>query len=212
MRPLHEAYARDSSSEQFRKANFDVTSQSPADIQSVANEEIVLPDDTLQTITAMLRSAELEAGSAQTMDTEVNSASLLARGDRGDIRTRDGRTGKLSDHTSTDHFRAWQQISTLPNVGQSDRKRNQHDAKGTEICLECRMESGRSNIRVADNEIGIAETGHAAVLKPFRRLDTSRSTRGNGLGLSLASSIASYHHGTLGLKNLPEGLEVTIRF
>jgi signal transduction histidine kinase len=166
-----------------------VTSQSPADIQSAANKESVLPDDTLQTITAMLRSAELEAGSAQMMDPELNLTNFLEKIAEIYEPMMAGRRDFLIIRVQTISVCSNKSLRTqmLVNLIESAI---QHNASVTEIGLECRMESGRPTIRVADNGIGIPEAEHAAVLKPFRRLDASRSTRETGLGLSLASSIA----------------------
>ena len=186
-------------------------SQSPADVQKTANEAIALLDDTLQTFAAMLRIAELEAGGAHAMDSEVDLANLLMEIAEIYEPVMAERENSLIIRAQTVSVPGNKSLLTqmLANLIENAI---QHNANGIEICLECRMVSGRPIIRVTDNGIGIPQVEHAAVLKPFRRLDTSRSTRGNGLGLSLASSIASYHHGKLALKNLPEGLEVTIGF
>lgn len=58
-------------------------------------------------------------------------------------------------------------------------------------------------IRVADEGPGIAAEDHDKVLRPFYRLETSRNRDlgGSGLGLSIASSVAQAHGGTLTLSN-----------
>ncbi|MFF3209763.1 sensor histidine kinase [Streptomyces sp. NPDC002886] len=52
------------------------------------------------------------------------------------------------------------------------------------------------------------------LFEPFRRLDADRTTTaGNGLGLSIAASIAQAHHATLTARPGPEGgLTLTLRF
>ncbi|MCA8900410.1 MAG: HAMP domain-containing histidine kinase [Hyphomonas sp.] len=188
-----------------------VAGQGAADMQETANEAIVLLDDTLETFSAILQIAELEAGGARATDTEVDLASLLdeiaqiyepVAAERADELV-------LRRQPASVYGNKALLTQMLANLVENAIR---HNANGIQISLECGTEGGRGFVRVADNGSGIPDSELAAVLKPFRRLDTSRSTRGNGLGLSLASSIASYHRARLDLKNLPIGLEVTVWF
>lgn len=65
-------------------------------------------------------------------------------------------------------------------------------------------------ISVADNGPGIPSLDRERVLKRFVRLDTSRSTPGTGLGLSLVAAIAELHGGKIELNDNHPGLKVTI--
>ncbi len=67
------------------------------------------------------------------------------------------------------------------------------------------------SIWVSDNGIGIQEIDKDKVLERFVRLDTSRSLKGSGLGLNLASSAVKFHEGSLKLIDAkPSGLIVLI--
>ncbi|MNB97126.1 Sensor protein RstB [compost metagenome] len=59
--------------------------------------------------------------------------------------------------------------------------------------------AGKACLRVDDDGPGIAEADREKVLRPFTRLDDSRSrdTGGFGLGLAIAGRIAVRHHGEL---------------
>lgn len=61
---------------------------------------------------------------------------------------------------------------------------------------------------VADNGEGIPEGERAKVLKRFYRLDHSRTTNGNGLGLALVCAIAELHGIELQLHDNKPGLAV----
>jgi len=50
------------------------------------------------------------------------------------------------------------------------------------------------------------------VLERFVRLDHSRHTPGNGLGLSLVKAVSELHHGTLCFDDAKPGLIVTMQF
>ena len=66
-------------------------------------------------------------------------------------------------------------------------------------------------ITVADHGPGILEAERDAVLRRLYRLDRSRSTPGNGLGLAMVDAIVKLHHGRLELGDNGPGLKVVIR-
>ena len=188
-----------------------VAGQSSANMQKTASEAIVLLDDTLETFSAMLRIAELEAGGSRATDTEVDLANLLEEiaqiyepvaAERADILILQKQPVSVQGNKAL-------LTQMLANLIENAIR---HNSNGIQILLECGIEDGHTFVRVADSGSGIPEAELQTVLKPFRRLDTSRNSRGNGLGLSLISSIASYHHAKFDLKNLSKGLEATILF
>lgn len=65
---------------------------------------------------------------------------------------------------------------------------------------------------VADHGPGIPAEKRQAVVRRLYRLDRSRNTPGNGLGLSLVSAIAQRHGATLDLADNTPGLRATLRF
>ena len=67
-------------------------------------------------------------------------------------------------------------------------------------------------IKVADSGPGIPADSHDDVLERFVRLDQTRSTPGNGLGLSLVNAVAKLHGATLTLDDNAPGLIVTFTF
>jgi signal transduction histidine kinase len=67
-------------------------------------------------------------------------------------------------------------------------------------------------VEVADNGPGIPEDERGRVLEPFARLDATRSTPGNGLGLSLVAAVARLHGAELELGDNAPGLVVRLRF
>ena len=78
------------------------------------------------------------------------------------------------------------------------------------MSLEVASEGAR--ICVDDNGPGIPDRQLREVLKPFVRLETSRSkeTGGAGLGLSIAQSIIQAHGAELSLENKkPSGLRAS---
>jgi signal transduction histidine kinase len=68
------------------------------------------------------------------------------------------------------------------------------------------------SIAVADSGPGIPEADQDKVLERFVRLDQTRSTPGNGLGLSLVGAVAKLHGARLALEDHRPGLRVTLDF
>ena len=66
---------------------------------------------------------------------------------------------------------------------------------------------GRALIAVADCGPGIPEADRDSVFDRFVRLEPSRSTPGNGLGLSLVRAVARRHGGTVALADNRPGAQ-----
>lgn len=65
---------------------------------------------------------------------------------------------------------------------------------------------------VSDNGPGIPEAERETVFRRFYRLERSRTTPGNGLGLSAVAAIAELHGARIALSDARPGLRVTVRF
>jgi hypothetical protein len=87
-----------------------------------------------------------------------------------------------------------------------------YGASGGKVRLALDSDNGAPQIVVADHGPGIPEADRERVLERFVRLDASRTTPGNGLGLSLVSAIARLHSGLLVLEDNYPGLKVSLRF
>ena len=68
-----------------------------------------------------------------------------------------------------------------------------------------------SEVIIADRGIGIADEEKELVFRRFYRSDASRSTEGNGLGLSLVKAIIDLHQGSIALEDNHPGLRVQIK-
>ncbi len=81
-----------------------------------------------------------------------------------------------------------------------------------EIRLSVRQDNGRAALEVCDRGAGIPEAEREAVFGRFVRLEPSRSTPGNGLGLSLVRAAARLHDATVTLSDNAPGLKVRLEF
>lgn len=82
--------------------------------------------------------------------------------------------------------------------------------EGGEVKLYLTTEVERPVISVSDSGPGIKDDDQAKVFDRFYRAEESRTTPGNGLGLSLVAAVIMLHEGKIALKNLHPGLEIRI--
>jgi signal transduction histidine kinase len=78
------------------------------------------------------------------------------------------------------------------------------------ILIEARREGDTVLLSVTDRGPGIPEADRKHAVERFVRLDSSRSLPGSGLGLSLASAVATLHGGELRLSDAHPGLVATL--
>ncbi|MFT3672663.1 sensor histidine kinase [Aestuariivirga sp.] len=84
------------------------------------------------------------------------------------------------------------------------------EGEATTVTVTARAVDGKAVITVADQGHGIAVADRTRVLDRFVRLDESRNKPGNGLGLSLVSSVMKLHGGSLTLGDAEPGLLATL--
>lgn len=80
------------------------------------------------------------------------------------------------------------------------------------ITLSLHRDGRGWSLSVCDTGPGIPEADLSRVRERFVRLDRSRATAGNGLGLSLVDAIAALHGARLRLENTADGLCATLVF
>jgi signal transduction histidine kinase len=86
-----------------------------------------------------------------------------------------------------------------------------HTPAGTTIGVS--LSSARNpTLVVADNGRGIPESERARVFERFHRLEHSRTTPGTGLGLSIVAAIADLHGVEVALDSNNPGLRVRLKF
>jgi signal transduction histidine kinase len=79
-----------------------------------------------------------------------------------------------------------------------------------EILIEARREGDQVLLSVTDHGPGIPEGDRKHAVERFVRLEASRTLPGSGLGLSLASAVATLHGGELRLGDSHPGLIATL--
>ncbi len=169
-------------------------------------------DSILDTFGALLRIAQIEAGQSAATHSIVDLSALLtniaedfapAAEDRGQTLEADIRPGLK--------VKADRELLTQMVVNLLENALR-HAPPGTHITLNAAEQATGFAITVSDTGPGIPTTERENVLRPFYRLETSRTTEGSGLGFSLVAAITKLHGATLSLSDNGPGLRVAVLF
>jgi signal transduction histidine kinase len=87
-----------------------------------------------------------------------------------------------------------------------------HTPRGSTVTICASRSGGELVVSVVDDGPGIPENMREKVLQRFFRLETSRTTVGSGLGLSLANAIVKVHDARLELTDADPGLRAAVIF
>ena len=83
---------------------------------------------------------------------------------------------------------------------------------GGSIRIDLARLNGTGRLVIADSGPGIPEAARDKVFQRFFRLEQSRTTPGNGLGMSLVAAVVTLHRMSIRLENNRPGLRVVIDF
>ena len=180
--------------------------------EQAIDHAIVQVDGILDTFSALIRIAQIEAKTRRSafaqqclseIFTHVANAYEGVVTERGQVLVSriDANIGFVGDHSLL--------VQMLSNL-------IENAVRHTPIGARIEVALSRTGIDavgvIADSGLGIPDSERENVLKRFYRLDRSRSTPGNGLGLSLVAAIAELHDIKVKLGDNHPGLRATLRF
>jgi signal transduction histidine kinase len=87
-----------------------------------------------------------------------------------------------------------------------------HGRDGGKVTVEVAQDGGSAAISIADDGPGIPVNESHQVFKRFYRLERSRCTPGNGLGLSLVAAVARLHGARIEMADNAPGLRFRLLF
>ena len=181
------------------------------DYEALVEATITDTDAILRTFAALLRIAQVEAGTRRSGFAEVSLSQLCATIAEiyGAVAEDKGQqiTTSIAQNVST---RGDRELLTqlLANLVENAIR---HTPGGTRICLA--LEQDRSpRIVITDDGPGIPAGVRPHAFRRFFRGDPSRSTDGSGLGLSLVRAVAELHDIGIDLQDNNPGLRVVLSF
>jgi signal transduction histidine kinase len=192
---------------------------SEADYRAALERTIDESDGLIRTFNALLMIARAESGQARGNMDDFD-ASEVANGIHElyePLAEDDGMTLKVKTAPAPIHANRELISQALANLVENAIKYGKPLADGPVVSLEARqilIEALRDGdsvlLRVTDHGAGIPESERRHAVERFVRLDSSRSQPGSGLGLSLASAVATLHGGELRLGDANPGLVATL--
>jgi signal transduction histidine kinase len=182
------------------------------DYLAVVDQAISDTDAILKTFAALLRIAQIEAGTRKSAFSTVDLSGVFQSIVEAYGAVAEDRRQTLTAKIAPDiRVRGDRELLTQMLANLVDNAIG-HTPAGThiELALE-RRPAGPIGI-VADNGPGIPAEAREKVFRRFFRLERSRSTAGSGLGLSLVAAVADIHGIAITLADNEPGLEVLLDF
>jgi signal transduction histidine kinase len=180
--------------------------------QSLINETITDLDDVLRMFLSLTRISQIEATNQKIAFRKVNLLEIAtAVGDLFDAsaESKGGRVAVIGDKSiriSADRDLLFDAISNLVDNA------IKHGRDGGVVIVGVELKDGGAVLSIADDGPGIPPDEVQNVFKRFYRLERSRSTPGNGLGLSLVAAVVRLHGAHVALSDNKPGLKVELHF
>ena len=180
-----------------------------AALREVIADSVEDAENLLKTFNALLNIAQVESRAKDDFKHESLSAICDDLAELYDVMTEEG------EHSFEAHIERGLDImgnrqliaQAITNLLDNAVK---YTPSGGHITLSAEQRGENIHVSVGDNGHGIPPDKRDEVLKRFVRLDSARSTPGNGLGLSLVSAIVALHNGSLQLHDNKPGLRIEI--
>ena len=180
-----------------------------AALREVIADSVEDAENLLKTFNALLNIAQVESRAKDDFKHESLSAICDDLAELYDVMTEEG------EHSFAAHIERGLDImgnrqliaQAITNLLDNAVK---YTPSGGHITLTAVQRGENIHVSVGDNGHGIPPDKRDEVLKRFVRLDSARSTPGNGLGLSLVSAIVALHNGSLQLHDNKPGLRIEI--
>ena len=178
-------------------------------LREVIADSVEDAENLLKTFNALLNIAQVESRAKDDFKYESLSAICDDLAELYDVMTEEG------EHSFEAHIERGLDImgnrqliaQAITNLLDNAVK---YTPSGGHITLTAEQHGENIHVSVGDNGHGIPPDKRDDVLKRFVRLDSARSTPGNGLGLSLVSAIVALHNGSLQLHDNKPGLRIEI--
>jgi len=183
-----------------------------SDAEPVIEQSIAELDAILETFSALLRIAQIEAGARRAAFSDVSLGQIVSTVSEAYAPVAEDRSQRLEtviDRTLSVHGDRELLTQMVANLIENPIR---HCPAGVGITVELRQEGGRPVLCVADTGPGIPASERDKVFRRFYRLEASRTTPGSGLGLALVKAVADLHGAAVELSDNHPGLRVTVRF
>jgi signal transduction histidine kinase len=166
------------------------------------------------TFDALLRIAQIEAGArkARFVDLDVGRVVETIGEVYADVAEDDGKSLSTGIIPETEWYIHGDRDLLMQMLANLVENAMRHCPPGTAIELSVTRQGERVLVHVSDDGPGIPAQEREKVFQRLYRLETSRTTPGSGLGLSLVKAVADLHGATIALEDRDPGLGVVVGF
>ncbi|MGH8122420.1 MAG: sensor histidine kinase [Rudaea sp.] len=169
-------------------------------------------DAILQTFSALLRIAQVESGARKASFTRIDLSELLHTIAEVYQPAFEEKSQTLRERITPDLTVSGDRELLTQLFANLVENATRHCPSGAHVGLIATPGADGISVAVSDNGPGIPIGMREKVLQRFVRLDASRSTPGNGLGLSMAAAVVALHDAQLHMGDNVPGLRITILF
>jgi signal transduction histidine kinase len=169
-------------------------------------------DAILETFSAILRIAQIESGSRRAGFRRFDISDLIS-----DVAQSFAPTAEEQNHALLSEIKNGLQV-----VGDRELITQlaanlidnaiRHTPRGAKIWVRLSANDDTVFLEVCDNGLGVPRNERDKIFNRFYRGEASRTTLGNGLGLSLVSAVAGLHHATITVLDNEPGLKIRVGF
>ena len=197
------------------KQNLDETARGAAtidDMRSGILNATLQVDEILSTFSALLRIAQIEAGTRRAAFSPVDLSELttLLAGDYGAVA--DDRSQTIATEIEPLVWVEGDRDLLTQLIVNLVENAIRHTPDGSRIVVGLAKRQDDVTLTVADNGPGVPDAERERIFRRFYRLEQSRTTTGSGLGLSLVAAIAELHGASVTAHDNGPGLRIEIAF
>lgn len=185
---------------------------SSADHKATIEAAIAESDEILDTFSALLRIAQIEAGTRTAGFHEVDLSGVFET-----VADAFGAAAEAEGKTLIANIQPELRIlgdrelltQMLANLIENAIR---HTPKGSRIEMTLARTAAGLIGSVSDDGPGVPADEHERIFRRFYRLERSRTTPGSGLGLALVAAVADLHHIVLSAGDNAPGLKIVMQF
>ncbi len=182
------------------------------DYEAAVSDALEQANTALATFSALLRIAQIESGSRRANFAELDLSALLDQLAMTYAPVAEDLDRSLAARIEPGiGLRGDRELLTQLFVNLIENALR-HTPAGTRIELALARDGTDLLAEVSDDGPGIPAAEREKVFRRFYRLETSRSTPGSGLGLSLVGAVAALHGIEITVGDNRPGLKVVLRF
>jgi signal transduction histidine kinase len=180
--------------------------------RAVLEQSVIEVDGILSTFGAILRIAQIESGSRRSGFQRLCLSELVTDVCETFVPVFE-EDGRFLTHEIVPNL--WiqgdQELVTLSLANLIENAAT-HTPPGSHVGVSLAPIHGQVALTVADNGPGVPEAERTRIFQRFYRLESSRTTPGNGLGLSIVAAIADLHTAQISAEDNQPGLRIAMSF